>query len=206
MIIRLLILLMMVGPSNKLESFSFEEFKVYPSKHNFPEIYSYIRTHIEGNYVDHPGDKGGETYGGIARKIHPLWYGWRHVDAAKPLESHDRVEAAETWVLAFYLDIWVAEGFENIEDKNLALNLFDFRIHSSPKTVTKKVNIVLLEMGCDPITMKGEWIDGRFNSLDPTEFSLRLKIQRLLLFNYLVNKDKSQLVFYKGWTDRLSNI
>ena len=31
---------------------------------------------IEGGYVYHPYDRGGETYDGIARKAHPDWFGW----------------------------------------------------------------------------------------------------------------------------------
>lgn len=37
----------------------------------------------EGGYANNPADSGGETYKGIARKFHPRWPGWRHVDSVK---------------------------------------------------------------------------------------------------------------------------
>ena len=37
----------------------------------------------EGLWSDVPGDKGGETWKGIARKIHPKWDGWAIVDFVK---------------------------------------------------------------------------------------------------------------------------
>lgn len=181
---------------------------VYPSKpkeHHFPYVYQQIRK-LEGTYVNHPNDKGRETYGGISRKLHPKWQGWEYIDEAKPLERYDTVPRAEFWVLDFYLDIWIHEGFETIESRELALNLFDFRIHSSPRTVTKLTNRVLEQMGCEPVVVGEDWIDNRFNQVDPLEFALRLKIQRLLLFNYLAKKDKSQRVFIFGWYKRLETI
>lgn len=183
--------------------------KVYSSKpkeRHFLYVYNHIRTNIEGNYVWHPRDKGGETYGGIARKIHPKWQGWEYVDAAKPLKRHDRVEAAEFYVMDWYLTLWVREGFEVIEDRTLALNLFDFRIHSSPRTVTKLTSRVLEQMGCEAVVVSENWVDDRFNRVDPVEFALRLKIQRLILFNHIVTNHPSQKVFYGGWCKRLSDI
>lgn len=39
--------------------------------------------HHEGGYALVKGDKGGETYRGIARKFHPTWSGWKFIDAKK---------------------------------------------------------------------------------------------------------------------------
>lgn len=189
---------------------SFDEPIVYPSKpiereQHFRYVYEHIRR-IEGTYVNHWADRGGETYGGISRRLHPDWYGWTYIDRAKPLERYDSVPPAEFWAMDFYLDLWVSEGFEIIEDRNVALNLFDFRIHSSPRTVTKLTNRVLVQMGCKPVIFGRDWIDNRFNRVDPDEFVALLKKQRLYLFHYLVNKDPDQRVFLDGWKNRLENI
>lgn len=180
--------------------------KVYPSKPNhFERVYYHIRSH-EGNFVHHRADRGGQTYGGVARRMHPQWQGWKYVDRAKPLVRHDSVPEAEPFVEIFYRDIWCEEGFENIEDFSLALNLFDFRIHSSPKTVELFTNRVLVKMGCEPTKFGENWVDNRFNQVDVTEFILRLKIQRILLFNHIVTKYPSQMVFLRGWYKRLDTI
>jgi hypothetical protein len=167
----------------------------------FPTIYSKIRT-SEGNYVFIKGDKGLETYGGISRRYYPNWYGWRYVDLKKRVRN-EKVEEAEFWVLDHYLNIWVREGFYKVRDPLIAYTLFDFRIHSSPRTLEKKVNNVLNELGYGPVKVEGEWIDDRFNQLDPREFELLIKIQRLKLFNSLVARDSSQLQFYLGWSNRI---
>ena len=202
-----LLLVFLLGDVGVREPLLRETF-VYPSKpkeHHFPYVYQQIRK-LEGTYVNHPNDKGRETYGGISRKLHPKWQGWEYIDEAKPLERYDTVPRAEFWVLDWYLDLWVKEGFETIEDRELALNLFDFRIHSSPRTVELFTNRVLTRMGCEPTRIGEDWIDGRFNQVEPVEFILRLKIQRLILFNYIVTKYPSQKVFYFGWVNRISNI
>jgi lysozyme family protein len=178
---------------------------VYKERH-FMYVYNHIRQNIEGNYVNHKDDKGRETYAGISRRLHPNWYGWKYIDQAKPLVRHDSVPAAEIWALDFYLNLWIKGGFEKIEDRELALNLFDFTIHSSPRTVNTKVNRVLAKFGCNPVQMGGEWVNDDFNRVPSREFVLLLKIERIKLFNYLVTKDKSQLVFYRGWLNRLESI
>jgi lysozyme family protein len=38
---------------------------------------------LEGGYVDHPSDRGGETWRGVARVSNPHWPGWPLIDAAK---------------------------------------------------------------------------------------------------------------------------
>ena len=156
---------------------------------HFPKIYKKIREH-EGYYSNHPSDKGGETYAGITRRYNPKWYGWKYVRSHK---RNEIIPEAEYWVLDHYLDIWVDEGYDTIKDYNVALALFDFRVHSSPKTVNKKLNRVLDTMGICSV-----------NDADPTEFVLRLKIERILLYNYLVKNDSTQLVFYRGWVKRLA--
>ena len=42
----------------------------------------------EGGYVLHevPGDRGGMTYAGIARKMNPNWEGWQHIDYTRSEE------------------------------------------------------------------------------------------------------------------------
>ena len=43
----------------------------------------------EGGYADLQGDKGGETYKGIARNFHTDWQGWSIIDSYKKLYPSD---------------------------------------------------------------------------------------------------------------------
>ena len=49
---------------------------------DFNIAYNPVRT-FEGDWCNVPGDKGGETYAGIARAFFPDWPGWHFIDAAK---------------------------------------------------------------------------------------------------------------------------
>lgn len=49
---------------------------------DFEHAYAPVRQ-FEGGWCDIPGDRGGETYAGIARAFWPDWEGWSLVDAAK---------------------------------------------------------------------------------------------------------------------------
>ena len=200
----ILVLFLLVGSEGGRGDFPISI--VYPSKvHNFNQVYQTIRSH-EGNYVNHWADRGQETYGGISRRNFPDWQGWYVIDKAKPLVRHDSVPRVEWLVKDWYLSRWVEGGFEKIEDYNLALNLFDFYIHSGRRTVEIKINRVLAKYGCEPISVQGEFIPDYINTLPPNEFILHLKIERLKLFNYLVTKDSSQMVFLRGWYKRIESI
>jgi len=55
---------------------------------------------IEGDYVHHPADRGGQTYRGIARAFWPQWEGWSLVE--QWLSGGDREEELNQLVLKFY--------------------------------------------------------------------------------------------------------
>jgi len=43
----------------------------------------------EGGYTNLKGDKGGETYKGIARNFYPTWQGWNIIDNTKKIHPPD---------------------------------------------------------------------------------------------------------------------
>lgn len=48
----------------------------------FDELFDGVIKH-EGYYANVTGDKGGETYMGVARNLHPNWDGWQLIDDYK---------------------------------------------------------------------------------------------------------------------------
>ena len=48
----------------------------------FDELFEGVIKH-EGYYANVEGDRGGETYMGVARNLHPDWKGWEYIDAYK---------------------------------------------------------------------------------------------------------------------------
>ena len=74
--------------------------------------------HNEGGYVNHivAGDRGGQTYAGIARKFHPDWQGWNLID-------HNDMDNPEltTFVLLFYkTNFWDKLKAEQIHNQRIA--------------------------------------------------------------------------------------
>lgn len=88
----------------------------------------------EGGYANNPSDRGGETYKGIARKFHPDWDGWSHVDKATSLANSTGVinklleddAVLQQKVLAFYkLRFWDVMSLDDVENQKIATELYD---------------------------------------------------------------------------------
>lgn len=80
----------------------------------FETSYALIRKY-EGGWCDVPGDAGGETYAGIARRFFPHWAGWKIVDAEKASPSFRRGPHAFSAHLSglFNLEQWVRAWYES---------------------------------------------------------------------------------------------
>lgn len=89
---------------------------------------------IEGGYANHPDDRGGETYRGIARRFHPTWPGWARVDAARHHEDFPDVLAADEALAAlvaeFYRqNFWNRVRGNRLPDQAVAEELFDTAVN-----------------------------------------------------------------------------
>lgn len=105
---------------------------------------------IEGGYANVSGDRGGETYKGIARVFWPQWQGWEIIDntkAAMPRYSSavpgysigelNKVLNAnallQNMVDAFFrTHFWDQARLTEIIDQNIANELFDTGVNFSP--------------------------------------------------------------------------
>jgi hypothetical protein len=226
---KLLLILLLIYPfSAQNHTFVKSENKTTISKRaNFKTSYDKLRR-WEGNYVNHPNDKGGETYGGITRKYNPDWYGWKYING-KTLQRYDSVPEAEHWVLDFYLDIWVDEGFDQLENQELANVIFDLRIHTHKKRTCILINRALEEMGLPPIDYRqNQWvnqlksIDIKSNLMSPPPilplpktifntdiceyFLIKLNKKRKQYYYNIVRNNESQRVFIDGWIKRSNSI
>lgn len=90
----------------------------------------------EGGYVNDPDDPGGETYKGIARKMHPEWEGWA-------LIAQGRINSLnmDTAVYDFYRNqFW---KFDLITSQLVAESIFDFGVNAGLATSVKLAQRVL---------------------------------------------------------------
>lgn len=85
---------------------------------------------VEGGYSNNATDRGGETYCGISRKMHPEWKGWKIVDTLKslsnfPLNLNNSTEL-KSLVCDFYKQVfWDTLSLDALANQQIANELYD---------------------------------------------------------------------------------
>lgn len=164
---------------------------------------------FEGGYVNHPNDRGGETYKGIARNFWGKWEGWKTIDRYKtaPMSAKqlDKVLAGsdelQEWVEVFYrTNFWNPIKGDHIDDQDVANNIYDFAVNSGVNRAARYAQRVA---GVEEDGMIGNVSIGAINSCN--NFVAKYKAARLSFFQKIVANDPSQKVFLRGWTNRVEN-
>lgn len=148
----------------------------------------------EGGYVLHdvPGDRGGQTYAGIARNRWPAWPGWRAIDAG------GRPEAAD--VRAFYrANFWDALRLGELQHQATAAAIYDFAVNAGPAVAVKLAQLVV---GATPDGRIGPVTIQRLNDLDPDRFVLAYALAKVARYRDIVQRDRVQAKFLLGWLNR----
>lgn len=168
---------------------------------SFQKAYKYIQ-HNEGTYANNPLDKGGETYRGISRKYNKKWFGWQYVDKQKNKQQNDTIHKADFWALDYYLDVWVDNRFDEIENHKLAAYLFDYRINSYygvrslERILHKKGFIVNIDNQLDSKELLC------INLINPDILLKELSATRVNFYKQLVSKNEDQRPFLGHWLQR----
>ncbi len=92
----------------------------------------------EGVYKLHdvPGDRGGMTYAGIARRMNPDWPGWAAIDRGETPPS----QLVRDFYKARY---WQPVRGDGLADQRVAQTMFDFAVNAGTKTAIKLAQIVV---------------------------------------------------------------
>jgi len=144
---------------------------------NFNTAYEHTLK-LEGDYVNHPDDPGGETYRGCARRIFPNWKGWIIIDnykvdmleidlkskaGKKRLETHLHEDIQlQVEVKDFYLtEFWKPLKADKIESKLIAMEYFDTAVNcghgTSKKFLQRTLNFLnLKEKRWDDLVVDGK--------------------------------------------------
>lgn len=146
----------------------------------------------EGVLSNHPDDKGGLTYRGIARRFHPKWAGWLFVDRGETVP--------DSLVTSFYQNVfWTPIRGEKINNQRVAYALFSYAVNAGDEAAVKMAQKVLC-VGIDgkvgPVTTFA------LNSIDPDLFLARFALARIEHRVEVCTKDPSQKVFLMGWLAR----
>lgn len=148
----------------------------------------------EGGYrlTDVKGDKGGQTYAGIARNMHPRWPGWVHVDRGDVPPS--------SLVREFYrLNFWQAVQGDEIASQEAAESLYDFAVNAGARTAVKLAQVAL---GVTPDGALGPRTLAALNAIPGPAFVTKYAIAKVARYAEICNRDRTQSKFLLGWINR----
>lgn len=147
----------------------------------------------EGGYSLHKvdGDRGGMTYGGIARNANPGWSGWEQID-------NEETPSAES-VRAFYrAKYWTPVCGDELH-QDVARMIFDFGVNAGVKTA---VIVAQAVVGQTPDGVMGSKTLAALKAVDPSLFVAQYSLAKVARYAAIVNKDRSQGKFLLGWVNR----
>lgn len=177
---------------------------------DFNTAYRIVHGH-EGGYANNGGDKGGETYMGIARRYHPEWAGWVIIDAWKTLHGQprrnyyfDSNELVED-VVSFYKGSWNELQGSRIASQPVANLLYDFATNSGRAVQVAQGVLNQLGYALQVDNQVGPLTLAAINAADPATFHNALKAARIAYLKQLVVRDPSQQVFLADWLARCNS-
>jgi lysozyme family protein len=173
---------------------------------NFDRIFEKVIEH-EGYYANVEGDKGEETYMGIARNIHPNWTGWHLIDEYKKvhgqLSRNEKIEGItiKAMVEMFYFETyWTGNGIHLIDNYNLQYIIFDWCVNSG---IYGAKNIQRL-VGAIPDGIIGKKTAELINGYTPEHLFKIIKHARINYYHKIAVGQNEQ--FLNGWLNRINNI
>lgn len=147
----------------------------------------------EGGYVLHKveGDRGGMTYAGIARNMHPGWRGWVNID------NGDQVPAQ--LVRDFYREqFWAPIKGDQINSQVIAQSIFDFNVNAG--AVARK--LAQLVVGATPDGAFGDKTISLLNNYPEDKFVMAYALAKIARYRDIVMRDRTQSKFLLGWVSR----
>jgi len=148
----------------------------------------------EGGYVLHevPGDRGGMTYAGIARKMNPNWEGWQHIDYTEIPPTQ--------MVRDFYkTNFWDKIRGDEIESDVIASSIFNFAVNTGVAVASKLAQICVKtapDGAIGPKTVQA------LNQANPELFVAYYALAKVARYRDIVTRDRSQMKFLLGWLNR----
>lgn len=152
----------------------------------------------EGGYVLHnvAGDRGGQTYAGIARNFNGAWPGWSFIDRGEIPPS----DLVRDFYRAGY---WTPIMGDRIEHQAVASTLFGFAVNTSaPGRPTVAVKLAQIVVGATPDGAFGERTLAAINATDPRLFDALFRLAVIARYRDIVTRDRSQSKFLLGWVNR----
>ena len=147
----------------------------------------------EGGYqlTDIPGDNGGQTYAGIARKPNPSWPGWAFIDRKETPPAQ--------MVRDFYkAHFWDDMRGDQIASQRVAGCIFNFYVNTGKPAKT----IAQLVVGATPDGSIGDVTVQKINQVDEERFVMAYTLGKIARYAEICNRNRDQSKFLLGWVNR----
>lgn len=174
---------------------------------SFDAAYKIVHGH-EGGYANTTGDKGGETYMGIARRWHSEWAGWALLDTWKSVHGQPRWNAIldlpplTAAVVSFYRASWNELLGSQIASQPVANLLYDFATNTGAAVRVAQQVLVGMGFHLTADNRVGVQTLAAINAADPVKFHNQLLDARVAYLKKLVENDPTQAVFLPTWMAR----
>lgn len=151
----------------------------------------------EGGYrlTDIPGDAGGQTYAGIARRPNPHWEGWALIDRGEPVPNE--------MVAAFYKSAFWDKVRGDDLPEGIDYLVYDFAVNAgtgqSAKLLQRAVGAVA-DGAIGPGTLAAVKAHSSVELLDA------FKAQKEAFYRGIVERNPVQVKFIKGWLNRVAHV
>jgi lysozyme family protein len=158
----------------------------------------------EGGYTNDPDDPGGETYKGIARKIHSKWDGWITIDLLKrqpgfPANIERDAEIRER-VGEFYLaNFWNKIQGDDIQSQEIAGSIFDFAVNAGTGT---SVALAQMVVGAKVDGVSGNETVNKINAFNVDHFLAAFIVAKIARYVNIVKKRPTSRKYFYGWVIR----
>lgn len=147
----------------------------------------------EGGYqlTDIPGDNGGQTYAGIARRPNPDWGGWSYIDRKETPPA----QLVRDFYKAHFWDDIKGDGITN---QRVANCIFNFYVNTGKPAKT----IAQLVVGATPDGVIGDMTIAKINEAEPDKFVLMYTLGKIARYAEICNRNRDQSKFLLGWVNR----
>jgi len=170
---------------------------------DFTQAFQMMLAH-EGGYVNDPDDPGGETYKGVARKIHSKWDGWKRIDVLKRQTGFpanlDTDHKLQESIFDFYrVNFWNKVNGDNIESQKIAESIFDFAVNAGVGTSASLAQAII-----------GTKIDGaigpksiaKLNAFNIDHFLAAFTVAKIDRYVSIVKRIPTSRKYFYGWVLR----
>ena len=152
---------------------------------------------IEGGYVNNPNDRGGETKYGISKRAYP------NVDIKNlTLDKAKKI---------YYNDYWFNIKLNYIDNYSIQLELFDTAVNMGQYKAQTILQESLNLLNRNERNFKDLVVDGiigkntilAYNKVDKKVLYKVLNGLQFMNYVHIVERDKTQEVFFNGWMLRV---